>query len=77
MISYEKAVEYAKSIRVWKVNYKINGFQYSLFIRGTEDEMRKYMDSEMGFVGSYHAINEMEEKEAKDLGFKIYWAPEL
>ena len=63
--------------RVWQVRYKENGFEYSLFIRGTEAEMQCYMDSEMEFVGSYYAINDAEIEMVKKLGMKIYIAPQL
>lgn len=62
--------------RVWKVEYINNErFSYSLFIRGTESEMRDYLESEMGYVGRYHALSPFEIKAIEDLQLKIYLAP--
>lgn len=63
--------------QVWRVEYREKFFQWVLFIRGTEPEMQEYMESEIGYVGSYHAISDADIDRAKKLGFKIYLAPEL
>ncbi len=62
---------------VWSVQYEINFFEYSIFVRGTEDEMRAYMKSEMSYIGSYHALTEREIKAVNELKAKIYIAPVL
>ncbi len=61
--------------RVWRVLYKENGFDFVIYVRGTEPEMQAYMESEMGYVGSYYAINDQKEKMVAELGHKIYIAP--
>lgn len=62
--------------RIWKVDY-INKerFEYSIFVRGTESELHDYLNSEMGFVGRYHALSPFEVKSVEDLQLKIYLAP--
>ena len=64
-------------IQVWQVTYEKNRFKFSIFVEGTEPEMRAYLNSEMGFVGSYHACTKDEVKAARLLRFPIYIAPEL
>lgn len=60
---------------VWRVEYEINLFEYTIFVRGTEDEMRRYMTSEIGHVGKYSACT-MRELDAIDiLHLPIYIAP--
>ena len=61
--------------RVWKINYTKNGFRWPIFIRGTEDEMRDYLESEMGYVGSYHALTKQEEDAVYQLQLTVYLAP--
>lgn len=76
----KKMVDYSMSHknyeRVWKVEYINNErFSYPLFIRGTEAEMHDYLESEMGYVGRYHALSPLEIKAIEDLQLKIYLAP--
>ena len=61
--------------RIWKVKYNKNMFDFYIFIRGTEPEMQKYLESEMGHVGSYTACISQEERAIDELGIKIYIAP--
>ena len=63
-------------VQVWQIGYKINGFDYALFVEGTENEVRDYMDSEMGFMGRYSACTDDEIAAAKKLRFPIYIAPQ-
>ena len=35
---------------VWKVTYMNRYFEQVIFVRGTETEMRNYLESEMGYV---------------------------
>ena len=62
---------------VWRVTYKTNGFEFALYIRGTEPEMQDYMESEMGYVGGYVAMTNEEIDFLKRLRTKIYIAPQL
>ena len=62
---------------VWRVEYSNKFFQQVVFIRGTEAEMRAYMESEFGYVGRYHACTFHELDAIETLGLKIYLAPEL
>ena len=61
--------------RVWKVKYSSHGFKYCILIRGTEPEMRAYLESEMGFVGGYRALSDREIDYAEALDIPIYIAP--
>ena len=62
---------------IWKVSYIKNGFKFPIFVRGTEDEMRDYLESEMGYVGSYHALTEKEEGAVYELQLTVYLAPRV
>lgn len=62
---------------VWKVVYENNYFEQPIFVRGTEDEMREYMESEFGYVGKYHACNDQQVDYINKLRLKIYIAPQL
>ena len=62
--------------QVWKVDYEYRRFKFSLFVRGTEPEMHAYMESEMGYVGGYHACTDKELDAVKTLKIPIYIAPE-
>lgn len=64
-------------VRVWSIRYSYRGFQYRILVEGTEPEMYDYMQSEMGYVGSYYALDEQDVRMAKELGMKIYLAPQL
>lgn len=63
--------------QVWKVTYIKNRFEMVVLIRGTEPEMQAYMESEFGYVGSYHALSKEEANQCKKMGFKTYIAPQL
>ena len=65
------------SVRVWTVSYEINKFLVPILVEGTEPEMQEYMESEMGYVGRYHALTNEEVRQAKMLGLKVYIAPKL
>ena len=62
---------------VWMVTYTENGFKKPLFIRGTEDEFRAYMEYEFGYVGGYHGLTDEEVNAVKKLRLPIYIAPEI
>jgi len=62
---------------VWKVEYMNNYFKQVLFIRGTEDEFRSYMESEFGYVGRYSGCTDDEIAAVNKLRIPIYIAPEL
>lgn len=62
---------------VWMVTYTENGFKKPLFIRGTEDEFRAYMEYEFGYVGAYTALSNSELKAVEKLRLPIYIAPEI
>ena len=61
---------------IWQVQYEKSRFQYYIYIKGTEDEMREYMESEMGFVGRYSALSEKEKEALHTLRAKVYIAPQ-
>lgn len=61
--------------RVWQIEYETNWFRFFILVRGTEPEMRNYMEAEMGYVGRYHAMTDHELDCADALGIKVYLAP--
>ena len=63
--------------QIWSVSYRHNGFKYSIYVRGTESEMQDYMESEMGFVGSYFALSSKEIDAITTLQTTVYIAPKL
>lgn len=63
--------------QIWQIEYSIHGFEYKLFIRGTEPEVHNYMDSEMGYMGGYSSCTDREIEAVKLLKLPIYIAPEL
>ena len=63
--------------QVWKVTYQNKGFDTVVLIRGTEKEMWDYMESEFGYVGSYYALSKEEARACKEMGFRIYIAPQI
>ena len=60
---------------VWRVRYTINLFKYEIYVRGTESEVRAYMESEMGHMGGYTACTKSEEEYINALHLPIYIAP--
>lgn len=62
--------------RVWVVRGTKNGFEMKLFLEGTEEELRSYLDSEVdGKVFDHYFYSGATEKEveyAKALKLKIY-----
>ena len=66
-----------KLTHVWQVWYEKNGFKYFILCQGTEQEVREYLESEMGYMGRYSGMTETEVDMTKKLGCKIYIAPEI
>ena len=66
-------------VLVWRVSYSeyVNGFDLVIFVEGTEEEIRDYLDSEIGYVGKYKALNESEVSAVSTAGLKVYIAPQL
>jgi hypothetical protein len=62
---------------VWMVTYIENGFKKPIFIQGTENEFRAYMEYEFGYVGAYTALSTSEIAAVKKLRLPIYLAPEI
>ena len=58
--------------RTWMVTYKFNGFQSKLFIEATEENLWRYMESELGSMCAYTGASEAEVKAAKTIGLPIY-----
>ena len=63
--------------QIYKIEYSNNGFKYCIFVRGTESEMREYLNSEIGHVGKYHACSKNELHAANQLHLPVYIAPKL
>lgn len=64
--------------RVWKLRVNVNGFDTFVFCRGTENEMRAYMDDEFPRGFSYHAITDAEyNMVVSALKMTVYIAPKL
>lgn len=62
---------------VWRVEYNNKHFKQVIFVRGTEDEVRDYMESEFGFMGKYHACADKEVDAIETLRMPIYIAPKI
>lgn len=62
---------------VWKITYESRLFQHMILVRGTENEMRDYLESEFGYVGRYSACTQQELDAAEILSIPIYIAPKL
>lgn len=62
---------------VWELKMEINGFNTYLYIRGTEQEMREYADSELPYDYSYHGLSKNEMEEITKLHQQIYIAPKI
>lgn len=63
--------------QIWRIEYQNKFFKQLILVRGTEPEMRDYMESEMGFLGKYSACTEKEISAANELKLPIYIAPKL
>ena len=63
--------------RVWEFALDINKFKTYLYIRGTEQEVVEYVESELNYNYHYHAIDEDDVWEIKKLRQKIYIAPQI
>lgn len=59
---------------VWGIEYELHFFKFTLFVRGTEDEMREYVTSEFGYVGRYSACTDKELVAVNTLHLPIYLA---
>lgn len=66
--------------RVWELNglTMVNGFEVNvtLYVRGTENEMREYMESDNPFEFGYH-YSAVDFNKAKKITNKIYIAPQI
>lgn len=62
---------------VWRYRFEINGFETFVLIRGTEPEMRDYINEIPYDNGYITALRDDEIKAAKTMGMKIYCAPEI
>lgn len=66
--------------RVWELSGSmvINGFEMNttLYVRGTENEMRTYMESESPFKFGYH-YSAVDFETVKKITNKIYLAPQI
>ena len=64
---------------VWQVRIRLNGFETCIMVRGTERELRDYIDSEInhGKVVWYCGATDAEVEAANALRIPIYIAPQL
>lgn len=53
-----------------------NGFDYPIFIYGTDADFREYCESEIGYVPRYSGATDKEVEAGKLLRMKFYLAPE-
>lgn len=61
---------------IWRFRTVKNGFEQMLFIRGTEDEAREYVEGEYGNYTWYSACTDKETEAIATLGAKVYLAPQ-
>ena len=65
---------------VWKYKIIQHGFNSYLFCRGTETEVREYIESEFPEAGKkswHHALTDNEVDMVKKLGLTVYLAPKI
>ena len=79
MESYKEFGKYTFAVddtifAVWKVTYVKNGFEWVILVKGSEADVRAYMESEFGYMGKYTALTDDEVDCAIKLGMKIYIA---
>ena len=77
--SYQEISKYSYAVDdtvygIWKVTYKNNGFDFPLFVRGSENEVREYMESEFGYMGRYTMLTDEEVDCVYALRLTIYIA---
>ena len=58
--------------RYWLVKINNNGFESKFLVFGTEDGMREYLTSELGYMPGYAGATEAEVAAAKLIGVKAY-----
>ena len=64
--------------QVWHFRPVVNGFETSLFVRGTYSEARDYFDSEFPYgTGRHVAVTEAELAMIQALKMKVYIAPKM
>lgn len=71
-------VRHGEVEQVWQHKVVEHGFTMALYVRGTESEVRAYLDSEYPDRGGrYHALTESEIEMVGQLGIPVYIAPRL
>lgn len=63
--------------RYWIAHIERNGFDYPLFIYGSEDDFREYCESEIGYVPRYSGATDKDIEAGRQLRMKFYLAPEV
>lgn len=58
--------------RVWMVMIEVNHFSSKIFVRATEERLRKYIDSELPDWKGYRGATDEEVEAAKLLRLPIY-----
>ena len=65
---------------VWQYKIDTHGFEHYLYCRGTESEVREYIENEFpeaGVKSWHHAMTEAEVEMLGKLHITVYIAPEL
>ena len=63
--------------RWWLVHVTMKGFDCPIFIKGTEEEMQAYTESEFGYVPAYSGATDKEVEAGVQLRMKFYLASTL
>ena len=58
--------------RYWIVKYNTKGFEFPLFLYGTESEMQEYCQSELGYIPAYSGATDIQVEAGKALRLKFY-----
>lgn len=58
--------------RYWIAKYVKNGFEFKVFLYGTEQELWDYTKSEFGYQLAYSGATDKEVEAGKVLGMKFY-----
>lgn len=58
--------------RYWIAKYVLKGFEFPIFLYGTESEMQDYCKGELGYIPAYSGATDAEVAAGKALRMKFY-----
>lgn len=63
--------------RIWIVRMEHRGFEGLILVYGSEDELRAYVTSELGYMPGYTGARDDEVEALRKMRVKVYLAPEV